>query len=75
MADITEKPLSEQLLDAKAEIIELRASTKTTLTGSQFLTIVLVGPIFAPGYHTFGPKYFCQSSFCSGRCYSWINVR
>ena len=46
MADTTPKNLEEQLLEAKAEIIELRASTKTTLTGSQFLTIVLVGPIF-----------------------------
>ena len=34
------------MLEAKAEIVELRASTKTTLTGSQFLTIVLVGPLF-----------------------------
>ena len=41
-----EKSLEEQLLEAKAEIVELRASTKTTLTGSQFLTIVLVGPLF-----------------------------
>ena len=40
------KSLEEQLLEAKAEIVELRASTKTTLTGSQFLTIVLVGPLF-----------------------------
>jgi len=46
VADTTPKNLEEQLLEAKAEIIELRASTKTTLTGSQFLTIVLVGPIF-----------------------------
>jgi hypothetical protein len=40
------KSVEEQLLEAKAEIVELRASTKTTLTGSQFLTIVLVGPLF-----------------------------
>jgi hypothetical protein len=33
-------------LQAKAKIVELEASTKTTLTGSQFLTIVLVGPLF-----------------------------
>lgn len=46
MAESKLKSLEEQLLEAKAEIIELRASTKTTLTGSQFLTIVLVGPLF-----------------------------
>tara|TARA_R110000824_G_scaffold11293_3_gene49320 strand:- start:2585 stop:2929 length:345 start_codon:yes stop_codon:yes gene_type:complete len=40
------KRLEGELLDAKAEIAELKASTKTTLTGSQFLTIVLVGPLF-----------------------------
>jgi len=40
------KSLEEQLLDAKAEIVELRASTKTTLTGGQFLTIVMLGPLF-----------------------------
>ena len=36
----------EELLEAKAKIVELEARTKTTLTGSQFLTIVLVGPLF-----------------------------
>ena len=41
-----ESELEKELLDAKAEIVELKASTKTTLTGSQFLTIVLVGPLF-----------------------------
>ena len=41
-----EKPLEEQLLEAKARIVELETKTKTTLTGSQFLTIVLVGPLF-----------------------------
>tara|TARA_R110000823_G_scaffold234465_1_gene360682 strand:- start:84 stop:407 length:324 start_codon:yes stop_codon:yes gene_type:complete len=46
MAENGLKSLEEQLLEAKAEIVELRASTKTTLTGSQFLTIVLVGPLF-----------------------------
>ena len=43
---MSEQSLEEQLLEAKREIVELRASTKTTLTGSQFLTIVLVGPLF-----------------------------
>jgi hypothetical protein len=38
--------LEEQLLKAKEEIVELRASTKTTLTGAQFLAILLVGPLF-----------------------------
>ena len=38
--------LEKELLDARQEIVELKASTKTTLTGSQFLTIVLVGPLF-----------------------------
>jgi len=46
VAETTPKSLEEQLLEARAEIVELRASTKTTLTGSQFLTIVLVGPLF-----------------------------
>ena len=42
----TQKTLEQELLDAKAKIVELEARTKTTLTGSQFLTIVLVGPLF-----------------------------
>ena len=46
MVDKPIKSLEEQLLDAKAEIVELRASTKTTLTGGQFLTIVMLGPLF-----------------------------
>ena len=41
-----EKSLQEELLEAKTEIIELRASSKTTLTGAQFLAILLVGPLF-----------------------------
>ena len=36
----------EELLEARQRIVELEAATKTTLTGSQFLTIVLVGPLF-----------------------------
>ena len=40
------KSTEEELLEAKAKIVELEARTKTTLTGSQFLTIVLVGPLF-----------------------------
>jgi hypothetical protein len=46
VADKSIKSIEEQLLEAKAEIVELRASTKTTLTGSQFLVILLVGPLF-----------------------------
>ena len=41
-----EQNREEELLEAKARIVELEASTKTTLTGTQFLTIVLVGPLF-----------------------------
>ena len=37
------KRLEDELFEAKTQIAELKASTKTTLTGSQFLTIVLVG--------------------------------
>jgi hypothetical protein len=36
----------EELLEARARIVELEARTKTTLTGAQFLTIVLIGPLF-----------------------------
>ena len=46
MQEDKETELQEELLRAKAKIVELEASTKTTLTGSQFLTIVLVGPLF-----------------------------
>ena len=38
--------LSTQLIEARAKIADLETKTKTTLTGSQFLTIVLVGPLF-----------------------------
>ena len=43
---MADKDLEEELLEAKQKIIELEASTKTTLTGSQFLVIILVGPLF-----------------------------
>ena len=43
---MNEPNLEEELLEAKQKIIELEASTKTTLTGSQFLVIILVGPLF-----------------------------
>jgi hypothetical protein len=45
-AGVTKKQLETELIDAKSKIVELEAKTKTTLTGSQFLTIVLVGPLF-----------------------------
>ena len=38
--------LRNDLLSAQQQIAELEARTKTTLTGSQFLTIVLIGPLF-----------------------------
>ena len=38
--------IEEELLEARRKIVELEASTKTVLTGSQFLTIILVGPRF-----------------------------
>ena len=38
--------LERELLDSKTKIVELEAKTKTTLSGSQFLTICLVGPLF-----------------------------
>ena len=36
----------EELEEARQRIVELEARTKTTLTGSQFITIVLIGPLF-----------------------------
>jgi len=38
--------LEQELIEAKAKIVELEARTKTTLSGAEFLTIVLVGPLF-----------------------------
>jgi hypothetical protein len=38
--------LRSELLEAQRQIVELQARTKTTLTGAQFLTIVLIGPLF-----------------------------
>ena len=46
MAETKLKSVEEQLLEAKTEIIELKISSKTTITGAQFLAIVLVGPLF-----------------------------
>ena len=36
----------QELEEARQRIAELEIRTKTTLTGSQFLTIVLIGPLF-----------------------------
>jgi len=38
--------LRHELDEAHRRILELEARTRTTLTGTQFLTIVLVGPLF-----------------------------
>ena len=38
--------LEEELLQTKSKVVDLEAKTKTTLTGGQFLTIVLIGPLF-----------------------------
>ena len=42
----TDLDLQKELIDARSKIAELEQKTKTTLTGSQFLTIVLIGPLF-----------------------------
>jgi len=41
-----DEDLQEDLVEARQRIAELETRTKTTLTGSQFLTIVLIGPLF-----------------------------
>ena len=46
VAEENTQTVAEQLLEAQSKIVELEAKTKTTLTGSQFLTIVLIGPLF-----------------------------
>ena len=43
---MTTEDLQGELQEAHQRIMELEASTKTTLTGTQFLTIVLIGPLF-----------------------------
>jgi small-conductance mechanosensitive channel len=43
---MTTEELQEELQEANQKIVELEARTKTTLTGTQFLTIVLIGPLF-----------------------------
>lgn len=46
MASAADTDLEGELLLARRQIVELEARTKTTLTGAQFLTIVLIGPLF-----------------------------
>ena len=43
---MTTEDFHEELQEAQRRIVELEARTKTTLTGTQFLTIVLIGPLF-----------------------------
>ena len=43
---MTTEDLQGELQEAHQRIVELEARTKTTLTGTQFLTIVLIGPLF-----------------------------
>ena len=42
---MTTEDLQGELQEAHRRIVELEARTKTTLPGTQFLTIVLVGPL------------------------------
>jgi hypothetical protein len=43
---MAEEELQEELLQARAEILELQAKSRTHLSGSQFLVLVLIGPLF-----------------------------
>ena len=43
---MSEQTVEEELVEAKARIAELEVSSKTSLTGGQFLTIVMLGPLF-----------------------------
>lgn len=45
MAESEQSP-QEELLEAQRRIVELELGNKTVLTGSQFLVILLVGPLF-----------------------------
>ncbi len=42
---MAEESTEKELLEARQRIVELEAGNKTVLTGSQFLTIILVGPL------------------------------
>jgi len=43
---MTTEDLQVELQDAHRRIVELEARTRTVLTGSQFLVIALIGPLF-----------------------------
>ena len=40
------KDVATELLEAKARIAELEVASKTSLSGGQFLCIVMLGPLF-----------------------------
>lgn len=42
----TELTIEEELLQARTQIIELKAGTKTSLSSVQFLTLVIILPLF-----------------------------
>ena len=46
MTTSRESELHQELAEARQEIVELKAATRTTLSGAEFLTICLVGPLF-----------------------------
>ena len=41
-----QQELEKELRAAQSKIVDLEASNKTTLTGGQFLTILMLGPLF-----------------------------
>jgi len=42
----TDLDLQKELIDARSKIAELEQKTKTTLSGTQFLVMTLIGPLF-----------------------------
>ena len=73
--EVSTQTVEEQLLAAQSKIVELEAKTKTTLTGSQFLTIVLIGPLFL-AFVTLGAiaaasaAFFCSRAHCRAARFS-----
>tara|TARA_R100000315_G_C5188766_1_gene109948 strand:- start:331 stop:666 length:336 start_codon:yes stop_codon:yes gene_type:complete len=45
-SDNTKEELLSELADARAQIAELEVTSKTSLSGGQFLCIVMLGPLF-----------------------------
>ena len=43
---MVDKNLEQELLESKQKIVELEAGNRTVITGSQFLVICLIGPLF-----------------------------